>query len=215
VQIAERRKITMKSKTAIILVLSIILLSLSVYFIIKSNDDGSATGESVTTDDVHAIGESALENGDPGVEQSASADESPEAGGSVSAGEAPGAGESISVDEVPGTGESVSAGEAPGVGESVTVDKVPGVGGGVSADEVPAAGEGVLADEVPAVGENSPIITSERRDKPTPNGGDYSEIFYFDDDGNSVDKTVATKAVVKEYKIDGTLINEIFADISH
>ena len=68
--------------------------------------------------------------------------------------------------------------------------------------------------EVSPTGEGTTLITSERRDKPTPNGGDYSEIFYFDDDGNSVDKTVATKAVVKEYKNDGTLINEIFADIN-
>ena len=67
---------------------------------------------------------------------------------------------------------------------------------------------GVPANEVPSV------TTSERRDKPTPNGGDYSEIFYYDDDGNSVDKTVATKAVIREYKADGTVINEIFADFS-
>ena len=70
-----------------------------------------------------------------------------------------------------------------------------------------------IGESVPA-GESSSVITSERRDKPTPNGGDYSVIFYFDDDGNSVDKTVATKAIIKEYKSDGTVINEIFADIS-
>jgi len=69
-------------------------------------------------------------------------------------------------------------------------------------------------DEIPPTSEGGTIITSERRDGPTPNGGDYSEIFYFDDDGNSVDKTEATKAVVKEYKNDGTVINEIFADIN-
>ncbi|MCL2152490.1 MAG: hypothetical protein FWH57_05950 [Oscillospiraceae bacterium] len=56
-------------------------------------------------------------------------------------------------------------------------------------------------------------MNSERRDKPTPNGGDYSEIFYFDDSGNSVDEAVATKAIIKECKEDGTVINEIFAKI--
>ena len=56
-------------------------------------------------------------------------------------------------------------------------------------------------------------MTSERKNHPTPNGGDYSEIFYFDDDGNRVDKAVATKAVIRECKKDGTLINEIFANL--
>jgi hypothetical protein len=56
-------------------------------------------------------------------------------------------------------------------------------------------------------------MISERSEQPTPNGGDYSEIFYFDDDGNNVDKEVATKAIVRECKKDGTVINEIFANI--
>ncbi len=65
-------------------------------------------------------------------------------------------------------------------------------------------------------GENkeTSIITSERRDQPTPNGGDYSEIFYLDDDGNSVDKNVATRAIIRECKVDGTLIHETFANIN-
>jgi|GEM_PF-898870 len=71
--------------------------------------------------------------------------------------------------------------------------------------------EGVSANEEIT---DTSIITSERRNHSTPNGGDYSEIFYYDDDGNSVDKKIATKAIVREYKKDGTLINEIFADIS-
>jgi len=53
-----------------------------------------------------------------------------------------------------------------------------------------------------------------RRDGPTPRGGDYSEMFYFDDDENSVDKTVATKVIARECKNDGTLIKEIFANIN-
>jgi len=56
-------------------------------------------------------------------------------------------------------------------------------------------------------------MTSERRDGPTPRGGDYSEILYFDDDGNSVDKELASRAIVKEYEKNGTVINEIFAII--
>jgi hypothetical protein len=64
------------------------------------------------------------------------------------------------------------------------------------------------------VDEEASIITSERMDQKTPNGGDYSEIFYYDDDGNSVDKKVATKAIVREYKYDGTFICETFADIN-
>jgi len=58
------------------------------------------------------------------------------------------------------------------------------------------------------------MITSEHKEHSTPRGGDYSEIFYFDDDGNSVDKEVATKAIIREYKKDGTLINEVFAIIN-
>jgi len=87
-------------------------------------------------------------------------------------------------------------------------------GESVSDDEGSPVDESVSIDEATPVDEGSSLITSERRDNPTPNGGDYSEIFYFDDDGNSVDKTVATKAIIKEYKKDGTVINEIFADIN-
>jgi hypothetical protein len=82
-------------------------------------------------------------------------------------------------------------------------------------EEYVSADEGMLADEGLSVNEGSSIITSERRDHPTPSGGDYSEIFYFDDDGNSVDKTIATKAIIREYKKDGTLTNETFADINN
>ena len=56
------------------------------------------------------------------------------------------------------------------------------------------------------------IITHERYDRPTPNGGDYSEIFYMDDDGKYVDKKVATKAVIYESKNDGTAINRTFME---
>ena len=46
----------------------------------------------------------------------------------------------------------------------------------------------------------------------TPNGGDYSEIYYLDDNGNLVDETEATKCTIRECKADGTLINEIFGN---
>ena len=48
------------------------------------------------------------------------------------------------------------------------------------------------------------IITKEK----TPNGGDYSEIVFFDDSNNIVDESYATKCVIRECKEDGTLICE-------
>ena len=33
-------------------------------------------------------------------------------------------------------------------------------------------------------------VTHERYNRPTPNGGDYSEIFYMDDNGNYIDKNL-------------------------
>lgn len=44
----------------------------------------------------------------------------------------------------------------------------------------------------------------------TPNGGDYSEIYYFDDDNNLIDEKQATKCVIRECKKDGELVNEIW-----
>lgn len=55
-------------------------------------------------------------------------------------------------------------------------------------------------------------LTHERYNRPTPNGGDYSEIFYMDDNGNYVDKKKATKAVIYECKNDGTAINRTFLE---
>lgn len=43
--------------------------------------------------------------------------------------------------------------------------------------------------------------------------GIYSEIFYLDDNGNSVDETVATCCIVRECRADGTLIREIWGTI--
>ena len=42
----------------------------------------------------------------------------------------------------------------------------------------------------------------------TPNGGAYSEIFYFDKDGNAVDETRAVRFVIRECTENGELIAE-------
>lgn len=42
----------------------------------------------------------------------------------------------------------------------------------------------------------------------TPLGGDYSEIYYFDDAGNEVEPDKATNCIIRECLEDGTLINE-------
>ena len=44
----------------------------------------------------------------------------------------------------------------------------------------------------------------------TPNGGDYSEIFYFDDNGNPIDSDKATRCIIRECKNDGSVIKEIY-----
>lgn len=50
-----------------------------------------------------------------------------------------------------------------------------------------------------------------RIDEPTPNGGDYSELYWFDSEGNVVDtEEEAATGVIRECKADGTLINEIW-----
>jgi hypothetical protein len=51
-------------------------------------------------------------------------------------------------------------------------------------------------------------MKKERINEKTPNGGDYSEIYYMDNDGNVVDENVATKAVIRECKENGSLICE-------
>ena len=48
----------------------------------------------------------------------------------------------------------------------------------------------------------------ERINEPTPNGGAYSEIYYFNDVGEPADETMATKCVIRECAVDGSLICE-------
>lgn len=52
-------------------------------------------------------------------------------------------------------------------------------------------------------------MKQKRVDGPTPSGGDYSEIFYFNENGEPVDEEVADKCVIRECLSNGELINEI------
>lgn len=47
----------------------------------------------------------------------------------------------------------------------------------------------------------------EKRDDPTPSGGDYSIAYYYDDDGPS-EKSKANRVNIVEYKKGGIRINE-------
>ncbi len=55
------------------------------------------------------------------------------------------------------------------------------------------------------------MTTHERVNEKTPCGGDYSEIFYFDDAGKPVDAKDATKFIIRECDRDGNLIKETYA----
>ena len=48
---------------------------------------------------------------------------------------------------------------------------------------------------------------TERRDGPTPSGGDYSIAYYYDDDG-PCEKSKANRVNIVEYKKGGIRINE-------
>ena len=45
-----------------------------------------------------------------------------------------------------------------------------------------------------------------RADGPTPNGGAYSEAFFYDADGNPTDPDRATRVMINECREDGTVI---------
>ena len=49
------------------------------------------------------------------------------------------------------------------------------------------------------------MASYERRNKKTPSGGDYSEIYYLDDDWQPVDSSEATLCMIRECKANGTL----------
>lgn len=52
------------------------------------------------------------------------------------------------------------------------------------------------------------MATYKRIDGKTPNGGAYSEIFFFDEAGNSVDEEKAVRLVIRECAENGDLIAE-------
>ena len=56
-------------------------------------------------------------------------------------------------------------------------------------------------------------MENSRPDK-TPSGGDYSEIYFFDDDWNTVPDDRATCGVVRECREDSTLIQETYFRMS-
>lgn len=52
------------------------------------------------------------------------------------------------------------------------------------------------------------MTSYERCNEKTPNGGAYSEIYYFDKDGNIVDASIAVRCVIRECDENGNLICE-------
>lgn len=53
-------------------------------------------------------------------------------------------------------------------------------------------------------------MKKERINEKTPNGGDYSEMYYLDKNGDPVDKKKAVRGILRECKKDGTLVKETF-----
>ena len=53
---------------------------------------------------------------------------------------------------------------------------------------------------------------SEQIDFPRPNGGDYSEIFYFNDNGEPADKSLALCANIHECCNNGEVLHNVFVD---
>ena len=58
------------------------------------------------------------------------------------------------------------------------------------------------------------VVTVQRIDEPTPNGGDYSEIIHMNGNWDVVDEDVATQCVIRECAADGSLICETFGILS-
>lgn len=50
----------------------------------------------------------------------------------------------------------------------------------------------------------------ERIDEKTPAGGDYSQIYYLDGNGNLAEAEKATEFIIRECTGDGTLIKETY-----
>lgn len=59
------------------------------------------------------------------------------------------------------------------------------------------------------------VTTHKRIYEKTPKGGDYSEIFYFDENRNPTDEKSATSFVIRECLADGKLIGETWGNTPH
>ena len=57
------------------------------------------------------------------------------------------------------------------------------------------------------------MAKSIRTEGPTPSGGAYSEIIFFNDSGDVVDESVATRCVIRECAADGSLIAETWGEV--
>lgn len=57
------------------------------------------------------------------------------------------------------------------------------------------------------------MAKSERINGATPNGGDYSEIRYFNDQMEPVDESEAKFCGIFEYKNDGTLVQRTYGTV--
>lgn len=57
------------------------------------------------------------------------------------------------------------------------------------------------------------MATSRRVDGPTPNGGDYSEVYFLTNDDVLTDESRATKAEVVEYTTGGKLVHRTYMTI--
>lgn len=58
------------------------------------------------------------------------------------------------------------------------------------------------------------MTDSLRDDRKTPNGGAYSEIYFFDEQGNATNKKNATRIVIRECAENGDLISETWGNKS-
>lgn len=59
------------------------------------------------------------------------------------------------------------------------------------------------------------MATSRRIEGPTPHGGAYAIVLFSDDHGESVDESVATRAVAREYDEDGNDLGSAYYRITH
>ena len=56
------------------------------------------------------------------------------------------------------------------------------------------------------------MTTRSRIDEPTPNGGEYSEIVFLNDQYEEVDESEATRCVIRECMSDGKLVAETWGE---